>query len=211
MNLPSLSKARLHIDTNYYLLLISLVITGSGSALELTDYPEQHKPELSECQKREFPRLNSIEKSLKLWNKRNRNRRDRKNVQCCFFFSAGCLFKWILGCNRSLWAMLADSDEKKVSCPWFVSVLSPRSIIQFFFLFTVMGTWRGQTYHYQCKKSEVNNEKTGSFLLPSCPSSSCCCVDLSQRWVVKLRGVLWHPSGAACPDRQPPVTCVNLQ
>lgn len=133
MNLPSLSKARLHIDTNYYLLLISLVITGSGSALEFTDYPEQHKPELSECQKREFPRLNSIEKSLKLWNKRNRNRRDRKNVQCCFFFSAGCLFKWILGCNRSLWAMLADSDEKKVSCPWFVSVLSPRSIIQFFF------------------------------------------------------------------------------
>lgn len=122
MNLPSLSKARLHIDTNYYLLLISLVITGSGSTLEFTDYPEQHKPELSECQKREFPRLNSTEKSLKLWSK------------MLFFFSAGCLFKWILGCNRSLWAMLADSDEKKVSCAWFVSVLSPRAIIQFFFV-----------------------------------------------------------------------------
>lgn len=25
-----------------------------------------------------------------------------------------------------------------------------------------------------------------------------------------LLGVLRHPSGAACPDRQPPVTCVNL-
>lgn len=32
-----------------------------GSILEFTDYPEQHKPELSKCQKREFPRLDSIE------------------------------------------------------------------------------------------------------------------------------------------------------
>lgn len=85
MNLPSLSKARLHIDTNYYLLLISLVITGSGSTLEFTDYSEQHKPELSECQKREFPRLNSTEKKFEtLELEKQKQKRQKKNVQRCF-------------------------------------------------------------------------------------------------------------------------------
>ena len=85
MNLPSLSKARLHIDTNYYLLLISLVITGSGSTLEFTDYSEQHKPELSECQKWEFPRLNSTEKKFEtLELEKQKQKRQKKNVQRCF-------------------------------------------------------------------------------------------------------------------------------
>lgn len=57
-----------------------------GSALEFTDYPEQHKPELSECQKREFPRLNSTVKPLKFGIRETEREETEKRLH--LFFSA---------------------------------------------------------------------------------------------------------------------------
>lgn len=99
-----------------------------GPTLEFTDYPEEHKPELSECQKREFPRLDSFEKTrTNLKNKRNSGTDTQRNK--------GQILDDGSGVHRDV-TWVVHSQVEKVSRPHFGTCTLSESTVTFqLFLF----------------------------------------------------------------------------